>query len=114
MKATIMLAQKAIQLPAVLDTEVDVGEAALLGECEVGGVCVGEAAGLVVAVGFGEGEAFAVGEATELGADGFWLWARLVLVSKKLIKKALEAKTRLGFPGFIFFRRLPTMDLSTI
>jgi hypothetical protein len=95
MKATRRLAQNAIQLPAVLGTEVDVGEAAVLGECEVGGVCVGEAAGLVVALGFGEGEALAVGEAAELGADGFWLWARLALVSKRLIKKALEAKTRL-------------------
>jgi hypothetical protein len=92
-----MLAQNAIQLPAVLGTEVDVdvGEAAVLGECEVGGVCVGEAAALVVAVDFGEGEDFAVGEASGLGADGFWLWARLALVSKRLIKKALEAKTRL-------------------
>lgn len=75
MKATIRLAQNAIQLPAVLGTEVDVGETAVLGECEVGGVCVGEA--------------------TRLGADGFWLWERLALVSKRLIKKALEAKTRL-------------------
>ncbi|MBD1902136.1 hypothetical protein NDI44_25010 [Trichocoleus sp. DQ-A3] len=94
MKATVILAQNAIQLPAMLGTEVEVGEATVLGDCEGGGVCVGEAAGLFVPAGFGAGEDFAVGEATGLAAGGFGFWATLVLASKKLNKTVLEAKTR--------------------
>ena len=53
---------------------------------------MGEADGFVVAVGFGAGEEFAVGEATGLATAGFGFWATLVLASKKLNKTALEAK----------------------
>jgi hypothetical protein len=55
---------------------------------------VGEAAVLFVAVRFGAGEEFAVGEATGLAVGGFGFWATLVLASKKLNKTALEEKTR--------------------
>ncbi len=102
MKATVILAQNAIQLPAMLG-EVEVGEATVLDDCEGEGVCVDEAAGFVVAVGFGAGEDFAVGEAAGLAAGGFGFWATLVLASKKLKKTVLEAKTRFCFPGFIIF-----------
>ena len=93
MKATVILAQNAIQLPAMLG-EVEVGEATVLDDCEGRGVCVGEAPAFVIPAGFGAGEDFAVGEATGLAAGGFGFWATLVLASKKLNKTALEAKTR--------------------
>ncbi|MEP0880571.1 hypothetical protein NDI49_03310 [Trichocoleus sp. ST-U3] len=82
----------ATQLPAVVCQKFQAGvrEADGLG----GGVCVDEAAGFVVAVGFGGGEDFAVGEATGVATGGFGFWAILVLASKKLNKTALEAKTR--------------------